>query len=280
MKKTTKIASRHALAFLVGIASTAGYAGAPEGQDELRIYPGEPKNPGESIVSISGRWTTDEELQSGFTALAFLNGPDRPKPDNAKSVTKKVAMSVKRGLAELGGSHRGIVVEVDKDSDKPHYRLKNREGFSLTKLILRDYVNDKYTAEIADKSFGQQGLKVSLDVVEAASEGQVMINYAPTDTSNFRALGGGIEVAIGTGETMVVDTKDKSPEQIEKALASLIGGQFSSSPLYPDEREKQDEKNIKPFDGGEIHFQNLPASSFTVEVKDTSIGTIHRFLFR
>ncbi|MGH8474843.1 MAG: hypothetical protein ACRER2_03585 [Methylococcales bacterium] len=280
MKNDRRTTHRRGFALAMGMVSTALYAGVPGGQDELRIYPGAPQRPGESIVSISGRWTTEEELQSGFTGLTFLNGPDRPKPDSPVSVTKKVALSVKRGLAEMGGLHRGILVELDKDSDKPHYRIINKEGFALTKLILRDYINDKYRTEIADESFSRHGVKMSFDIVEAISSGKVTINYSPDESNNFRATGGGVVVTIGDGKTMTVETKDKSTEQIEQALASLMGGQFSTSPLFPDEREKQDEKNIRPFDGGEIQFPNLSASSFTVEVKDTSLGMIHRFLFR
>ncbi|MGH8497894.1 MAG: hypothetical protein ACRERV_03675 [Methylococcales bacterium] len=89
-----------------------------------------------------------------------------------------------------------------------------------------------------------------------------------------------VEVTIGDEKTVTVETKDNSTEQIKQALASLVGGKFSSSPLFPDEREKRDEKNIKPFDGGEIQFDDLAASSFAVEVKDPRLGMINRYLFR
>ncbi|MGH8551982.1 MAG: hypothetical protein ACRESZ_12085 [Methylococcales bacterium] len=280
MKKTTGNGPMRGFTLAVGMVSTLSYAAVPAGLDELRIYPGDPQKPGESIVSISGRWITDDGLQTGFTALSFLNGPDRPKPDSAKSVAKKVAHSVRRGLAELGGSLRGLSVDLAKDPGKPYYTIKNKEGFSLTKFTVRDYINDKYTTEIADKSFGRHGVKVSFDLIEAVSVGQVVINDSAAEQRGFRATGGGVEVTIGDGKAITVETTNRSTEQIEQALASLVGGKFSSSPLFPDEREKRDEKNIKSFDGGEIQFDDLAASSFAVEVKDPSLGMINRYLFR
>ncbi|MCI0653011.1 MAG: hypothetical protein L0Y38_04375 [Methylococcaceae bacterium] len=263
-----------------GMVSTFLYAAVPAGRDELRIYPGNPQKPGESIVSISGRWVTDDGLQTGFTALAFVNGPDRPKPDSGQSVAKKVAHSMRRSMADLGLSLRGLSVDLAKNTDNPHYILKNKEGFSLSKLTVRDYINDRYTIEIGARSFGQHGAKVSLDLTESASIGKVIINYSAAEQKAFRAEGGGVEVTIGDGKTVTVETKNRSTEEIEQALASQVGGKFSSSPLFPDEREKQDEKNIKPFDGGEVQLVSLAANSFTVDVKDPSLGIINRYLFR
>jgi hypothetical protein len=76
-----------------------------------------------------------------------------------------------------------------------------------------------------------------------------------------------------------VETKGKTTDEIERALASRISGSFSSSPLFPDEREKRDQKNIKPFDGGEVQIRSMSANSFTVEVKDQSLGIINRYKF-
>ncbi|MGR9107472.1 MAG: hypothetical protein ACU843_11140 [Gammaproteobacteria bacterium] len=280
MRKTIRYGRAGGLAVALGIFAPVLYGGVPAGQDELRIYPGDPQNRGESIVSISGRWTTDDGLQTGFTALTFLNGSDRPKPDNAKSVAKKVAISVKRGMAYLGSATRGLAVEFDQQAERPRYVIKNRENFSVSKITVRDYINDKYTTEIAGKSFGQQGVKVSLDLTEAASVGKVVINAAASEPENFRAEGGGIEITIGDGKPVMLETKSKSPEEIERELAAKLGGRFSTSPLFPDEREKRDEKNIKPFDGGEVQLENLATNAFTIEVKDPSLGMINRYQFR
>ncbi len=231
-------------------------------------------------MSISGRWTTNDGLQTGFTALTFLNGPDRPKPDAARSVAKKVAASVNRGMAELGGSLRGLMVQLAKDAGRPHFTITNKEGFAVSKLTVRDFINDKYTSETAAKSFGQQGIKLSFDVAESASVAKVMIDYSVAENKSFRGEGGGIDVTIGNGETVTVDTMDKTTAEIEQALASKLGGKFSSSPLFPDEREKVDQKNIKPFDGGEVQMESMAAKSFTVEVKDPSLGMINRYQFR
>lgn len=271
----------HALGFglALGITSVSSYARTPAGDVELHIFPGDTQKPGESVFSISGRWLTDDELQTGFTALTFLNGPDQPKPDTAQSATKKVAKSVQRGMAYLRGSLRGLVVEAHQDAAPPNYAITNREGFSVTKITLRDYINDKYTTEIAAKSFGQKGVRLSFDVAESASIAKIEVNASIGDQNNFRANGGGIDITIGDGKTIRVETKDRSTEQIEKELASKLGGKFSSSPLFPDEREQRDKKNIKPFDGGEAQIDSMNANTYTIEVKDTSLGMINRFLF-
>ena len=280
MKNIKKIGSALGIGLALGMTSLPSHATTPAGEVELRIIPGDVKKPGESVFSISGRWVTEDELQTGFTALTFLNGPDQQKPDNAASVAKKVANSVQRGMAYLRSSLRGLLVEVDKNQAQPSYLIKNKESFSVTKITLRDYINDQYTAEIAAKSFAQQGIKVSFDIAESATIAQVETNASIGQEGNFRAQGGGIDVTMGDGKTVSVETKNQSIEQIEKALASKLGGKFSSSPLFPDEREKRDKKNIKPFDGGEVQFDNLNVNAFTIEVKDTSLGIINRLLFR
>jgi hypothetical protein len=187
---------------------------------------------------------------------------------------------MKRAMADLGGSLRGLTVDLAKDADRPHYSIKNKEGFSIGKFIIRDYVNDQYTTEIGAKSFGQHGVKVSFDLTESAAVGRLVINYSAAEQKTFRAEGGGVEVTLGDGKTVVVETRSKTTEEIEQALASQVGGRFSSSPLFPDEREKQDERNIKPFDGGEVQLDGMAANSFTVQVKDPSLGIINRYQFR
>jgi hypothetical protein len=280
MKNITTYGSSFGLALAFGFSPLPVSAAVPAGQDELRIYPGDAHRPGESVVSISGRWATDDGLQTGFTALTFLNGPDRPKPDTAQSVAKKVAASVNRGMAELGGSLRGLLVQLDKNAERPNFIIKNKEGYLLSKLTVRNFINDEYTSETGAESFGQQGIKISFDVAESAAVAKVVINYSISDSKAFRAEGGGIDVTIGDGETATVDTKGKSTAEIEQALASKLGGKFSSSPLFPDEREKVDPRNIRPFDGGEVQIESMTAKSFTVEVKDPSLGMINRYQFR
>lgn len=262
------------------VVSTIVNAAVPAGQDELLIFPGNPQKNGESIVSISGRWVTDDGLKTGFTALTFVNGPDLPKADTAQSVAKKVAKSVKRGMAYLRLSLRGISIDLVKDAEKPHYVIKNKENIALSKITIRDFINDKFTSEVAGKSFAQRGIRVSFDLAESANVSKIVLNYSASDLKAFHAEGGGIEVTIGNGKTVIVETKNKTTKEIEQALASKLGGKFSSSPLFPDEREKRDKKNIKPFDGGEVHFDSITANSFTVEVKDQSLGIINRYKFR
>jgi len=254
-------------------------AEVPEGQDELRIYTGAPKVPGEAVVSISGRWVTSDELQSGFTALAFVNGPDRPKPDTAASMARRIAQSVRGGMAYLRVPLRGITATNVKGTDKAYYVIKNKKGISLSSLIIRDFSSEKFTAEIGTKSFSSHGVQVGLDLAEAAAVAKASTNYSGAGKT-FRAAGGGIEIQIGDKKLVKIDTVNKTTEQIEKNIAAKLGGKFSSSSLFPVTTEKRDRKNIKPFDGGEVHLTGISAKSFTIDVKDTSIGIITKYKFR
>lgn len=263
----------------VALTTQLAMAETPEGQDELRIYTGAPKTNGESFVSISGRWMTSDELQSGFTALTFVNGPDRPKPDSAASMARKIAKSVKRGMAYLRTSLRGITANATKDTEKPQYVIKNKKGISLSSIIIRDFSSEKFTAEIGAKSFSSHGVQIGWDFAEAASIAQAPVNYSGPGKT-FRAGGGGIEISIGDEKPVKIDTANKTTEQIEKSIAAKLGGKFSSSSLFPVTTEKRDRKNIKPFDGGEVHLKGISAKSFTINVKDTSIGIITKYKFR
>lgn len=263
----------------VALTAQLALAKVPEGQDELRIYTGPPKTNGESFVSISGRWMTSDELQSGFTALTFVNGPDRPKPDTAASMARKIAKSVKRGMAYLRISLRGITASTTEDTDKPQYVIKNKKGISLSSIIVRDFSSEKFTAEIGAKSFSSHGVQIGLDLAEAASVAKAPVNYSGPEKT-FRAEGGGIEILIGGKTPVKIDTVNKTTEQIEKSIAAKLGGKFSSSSLFPVTTEKRDRKNIKPFDGGEVHLKGISAKTFTIDVKDTSIGIITKYKFR
>lgn len=245
--------------------------------EELRVYTGAPQKNGESFVSISGRWVMSDGLETGFTGLAFVNGPDQPKPDTAASVAKKVAKSVARGMAYMRGSIRGITATQIKD--KPGYEIKNKEGISLTSLVIRDFTNDKFTVEAGADSFSASGVKVAFDLAESDIVAKVVVNYSgPSKT--FRASGGGIDIAIGKKKSVTVKTANKTTEQIEKDLARAVGGKFSSSSLFPVKTEKRDRKNIRPFDGGEVHLNSISAKSYTMEVKDPSIGLITKYQFK
>ncbi len=247
--------------------------------DELTIYTGTPKKNGESFISISGRWVMSDGLETGFTGLAFVNGPDQPKPDTGKTVAKKVAKSVARGMAYMRGSIRGITATVIKDSDKPGYVIKNKKGISLSSLVIRDFSNDKFTVETGADSFSATGIQVAFDLAESDVVAQAVVNYSGSGKT-FRATGGGIDIAIGNKKPVTIKTANRTTEQIEQDLARGVGGKFSSSSLFPVKTEKRDRKNIRPFDGGEVHLRSSSAKSFTIDVKDPSIGLITKYKFR
>lgn len=262
-----------------GIAPAAA-AEIPAGRDTLVIHTGTPQKPGESIVSISGRWVADDGIQTGFTGLTFVNGPDMPKPDTGYTLARKIAKSARRQMAYLRISLRGIGVKFVNDKQDPRYVIANNEGIPISKITIRDFTSEKFTAEIGAKSFNSHGVETALDFVESDAVAKVVINYAASDQKSFRAAGGGIEVSIGEGKTVSVETANRTTQQIEKDLARKISGSFSSTPLYPDEREKRDTKNIKPFDGGEVNLGRISEKAITVNVKDPSLGVVTRFKFK
>ena len=95
----------------------------------------------------------------------------------------------------------------------------------------------------------------------------------------FKAAGGEVVISIGNGKPVKVETAGKTIAALEKALATKIGGRFSSSSLYPQAHDNRDKKNIKPFDGGEIQFGSITAKTITIDVNDPSLGVITKYKF-
>lgn len=269
------------LALMIGIGIIIGpvHAVTPEAQDHLRIHTGTPKKTGESIISITGLWRIDQNLRYESTGLSFVHGPGQPKSDDAVSVAKKMNQALKEAMMKQIPSWRGINASYDESPEDPQFIMKNNQGYSFNQITIRDYTNEKFTAEIGGQSFFADGVKVAIDLVEAAAIDEVSMFGAPaSNTSDFRAEGGGIEATIGD-RTAQIDTTDKTTAEIEKALASTLGGSFGSTPIYP-HTESGDARNLKPFDGGEAQFTRLSAKSFTIDIKDPSLAVITKYKFK
>ena len=251
----------------------------PAGHDDLRIHTGKPRRNGETIISITGRWRIDGKLRYQGTGLSFFHGPDQPKPDNAASTAKKMVTAMNEGMVEQLPSWRGFAIRHDDRPEDPQFIMTNKAGMSFAEVTIRDYTNQKFSAEIGGSSFSTSGVQIAVDLVESAAVDKVaFMGYAAPKTKNFRAEGGGIEVTMGN-KTALIDTANKALPAIEQALANKLGGSFSSSPIFRNSADG-DERNVKEFDKGEIQFSNLREKSFTIDLKDPSIAVITKYKFK
>ncbi len=251
----------------------------PAGQDDLRIHTGEPRRNGETIISITGRWRIDGKLRYQGTGLSFFHGPDQPKPDNSASTAKKMVTAMKEGMVNQLPSWRGFAIRHDDRPEDPQFIMTNKAGMSFAEITIRDYTNQKFSAEIGGSSFSASDVRIAIYLVESAAVDKVAyMGYAAPKTKNFRATGGSIEVTMGN-KTALIDTTGKALPAIEQALARKLGGSFSSSPIYPNSADG-DERNVKEFDQGEIQFSRLREKLFTIDLKDPSIAVITKYKFK
>lgn len=251
----------------------------PAGLQELRLYTSIPKKEGESAFSISGRWVTEDDLQTGFTALAFIKGPGTLKPDDGPSMARKIASSVKRGMGHMRPNIRGLKQSWVDNTKGPHVIISNKEGFSITQMTIRDFSNEKLTMETGAESFASSGIEVALDFVDSGAISKAVINASST-SKTFRATGGEVIIALDKDKPVTIKTANKTLPEIEKAVIKKIGGSFSSSPIFPQSKEKRDKKNIKSFDGGEIQIGSRTNKSLMIDVTDPSLGVVAKFKFK
>ena len=263
----------------IGVNTNSLLAAVPAGQDELRIHTGVPQKEGESIVSISVYWRMKDGLITGSTGLAFIKGPNLPKPDDANSIARRIGNALISGMAYKRPSLRGLTANTTKDAENPYVTIKNKQGISFSQITLRDFTNQKFAVEIDGSSFSAKGVSIAIDMADYASVANVVINES-TAKKTFRADGGGIEISIGNEKSVKIDTRNKTLPDIERVLAAKLRGTFSTSALYPARTEKRDKKNIKPFDGGEVHLGRISVKKITIDVNDPSLGVITKFKFQ
>ena len=263
----------------VGLHANPLLAVIPAGQNELRIHTGAPEKKGESIVSISVYWRMKGGLLTGSTGLAFIKGPDLPKPDDANSIARRIGDGLISGMEYKRPSLRGLTADRIKDAKDPYVIIKNKQGISFSQITLRDFTNQKFTVEIGGPSFSAKGVEIAIDMTDFASVANVVINES-TAKKTIRAEGGGIEISIGKEKTVKIDTRNKTLPEIERVIAAKLRGTFSTTALYPARTEKRDRKNIKPFDGGEVHLGRISVKTITFDVNDPSLGVITKFKFQ
>lgn len=271
--------SRAIPVFAALLVSGAAFAGLPAGQQELGIYISEPEKKGETIISISANWNNPLDWVTAATSLVIANGSDQKHPDTASTLAKKTAKAIKVSMIAHDPGMRGMDVSLDESGERPKITVKNNQDNEITRFEVRDYTNQNMTIESGGASFSAAGVQVSIDAVDASAIDTLdQFSAKPKDKKKLIAGGGGIDLTLGDGKTESIETENRSLEDIEKSIASALGGKFSSSPLLPDQ-DQRDTRNIKPFDGGEARFTALNGKSITINVNDPTVGVITRLKF-
>ncbi|MBT7107804.1 MAG: hypothetical protein HN942_01980, partial [Methylococcales bacterium] len=79
------------------------------GQDKIRVTSeSEIKKEGDSLFSLTVQWRLDNDKTFESTAMAFINGPDKLRPDTAISATQKLKSAMYDALEELYPNSRGV----------------------------------------------------------------------------------------------------------------------------------------------------------------------------
>ena len=249
---------------------------ATAGQDKIRVTSeSEIKKAGDSLFSLTVQWRHNNERTYESTAMAFINGPDRLRPDSPISAAKKLKSAMYDALEELYPKSRGVSAETPKD--QPEVTISNNADFSFTRVTFRDYANQKLSYDLKGKSFGMAQVNFSVDMVYFADIAYIDEFAPPKQT---QASGGGITINIDENPAIQVTTKNKTTREIEQELANTLSqASFSNLSIIPHSRGGG-KRNSKPFDGGEIQFTNLAANKITIDVKDPSLGVLTKFQFK
>ncbi len=263
--------------FIASFNQTAQSATTPAGQDKLRVTTGEPKRNGDSLFSYTVEWRIDEGVISRATGIFFIKGPDRLKPTSDIDVAKKMVSSLNDGMEQQYPSWRGVLAR--NIQGEPEITLVNKSGFSFTTLTIRDYSNQKMTFDQVDKTFAAAGIDVAIDLV-LTSNVDYIEGFTTYDPAKNSAHQGSIEIRIDDSKPVVIQTNDKTTAQLEQEIASaLSSAKFSTEPLFPNLMDS-DNRNNKPFDGGEVQFTTLAARTITMNINDPTLGALTKFKYQ
>ncbi len=277
IKKTFIIASA---TVAMGLAAPAVWSKTPEGKDAFMVIPSAPQKPGENLYSITARWRIDQDLTYESSGMAFVKGPKMDTPDTGKSVSHKIAMGLNDGLVDQYPKWRGVLIgEATADDGSDAFNVSNKAGFSFMHIILRDYSNQTTRLVSRASSFKAGAIKLAIDVVSAAAVDNPMAAAMGAQKRSYDSTNGAIEITLGDGKTVRVETEGKESKQIEQELASKINGATASGSSITPHTKDGDARNLKPFDGGEIDLLNLDTNTITISVTDPKLGVLYKFAY-
>jgi hypothetical protein len=239
--------SIHVAVLFAFMSPTIGFS-APKGASQLHLHVSSEKRLSSASFSSLVSWDKDETTLNRANGLASMGD---------KSSIDGNALRNRRGVvAQFSNGNKDILIE-------------NKNGFSLTRAIIRDHSNQALRYHIPNKTFNIASVAISIDLVESGSA-----------KKSDLAHDGLVTVTVDGRKSVEVHTQGKSTKALEMELALALGGNayFSSTPIYSKSSGLKS-SNDKTFDGGEVKILRLNANSITVDVNDPRLGVLTKFSF-
>ncbi len=262
-----------AILFISSFSLSATAYSAAEGANKLRLQTGFSKRTGETAFSYLVSWRKGEEAIKDINGLAFINGTDTPSPMTDDEVAYKISKALNAAVVTRTPLDRGAIAK----NNKSEVVVANKAGFELTRITVRDYSNQELKYSIPGKSFQAASTGIAIDVVYSAA-----VEYIAGFSTAVKqeTAGGFVSVTIDNESPLIIKTDGKTAKEIEQELADALGAKasFSSSPIYPNFVQIRS-KNYKSFDGGEVQIPSLNARLITIDVNDSGLGVLTKFVF-
>lgn len=262
-----------ALLFITTFTATGVVYSATEGANQLRMQTGVSKRAGETAFSYLVSWRKGDEPLRDINGLMFVNGTSTKAPTSDVVIAYKITKALNAAVVTRTPLDRGAVAK----NNKSEVTVSNKPGFELTRITTRDYSNQELKYSIPDKSFKAASTGIAIDIVYSAA-----VEYIAGFSTAVKqeTAGGYVSVVIDNNAPIKIITDGKTTKEIESELADALGAMasYSSTPIYPNFVQIRS-KNYKSFDGGEIQIPALNARSITVDVNDSGLGVLTKFVF-
>ena len=260
--------------FLVSTFMMSGtVCAALEGANQLRLKTGVSKRTGETAFSYLVTWRKGNEAARDINGLMFVDGTGMKSPTTETEVAYKIAKALNAAVVTRTPLDRGAVAKTNK----AEVIVSNKDGFELTRISTRDYSNQALTYSIPNKSFKAAETNIAIDIVYSAA-----VEYIAGFSTAVKqeTAGGFVTVTIDSQAPIKIKTDGKTIREIETELADALGDKasFSMLPIYPNFVQKRS-KNYKAFDGGEVQLPNLNARSISIDIQDSGLGVLTKFVF-
>lgn len=262
-----------AMLFILTFSLSGTVYSAPAGTNQLRLQTGFSKRTGETAFSYLVSWRKGEEPLRDINGLMFVNGTSTVSPTTDVEVAYKITKALNAAVVTRTPLDRGAVAK----NNKSEVIVSNKEGFELTRISTRDYSNQELKYSIPGKSFQAASTGIAIDIVYSAA-----VEYIAGFSTAVKqeTAGGFVSVSIDNNAPIKITTDGKTTKEIESELADALGSgaSFSSAAIYPNFVQIRS-KNYKSFDGGEVQIPSLNARSITIDVNDSGLGVLTKFVF-
>lgn len=262
-----------AVLFISSLSLSAIVYSAVEGTNQLRLQTGLSKRTGETAFSYLVSWRKGDEALRDINGLTFINGTDTSSPTSDVDVAYKISKALNAAVITRNPLDRGAIAK----NNKSEVIVTNKADFELTRITVRDYSNQELKYSIPDKSFKAASTGIAIDIVYSAA-----VEYIAGFSTAVKqeTAGGYVSVSIDNNSPVIIKTEGKTAKEIEVELADALGSiaSFSSTPIYPNFVQIRS-KNYKSFDGGEVQIPSLNARLITIDVNDSGLGVLSKFVF-